>query len=84
MERGNHAHSWLGDTLRAHTLQFERPLTPTYGHAVGSRILVSFLVVGIGLFIALRSALNAAGVGGLPVAKDVSITESNERHRIKC
>ena len=49
MERDNRAHSWLGDTLRAHALQFKAPLAPTHGQAVGNRILVSFLVVGIGL-----------------------------------
>ena len=50
MERDNRAHSWPGDTLRAHGLQFEKPLTPAYRHAVEKRILASFPVVGNGLF----------------------------------
>ena len=68
MERDNHAHSWLGDTLRAHALQFKSPLAPTHGQAVGNRILVSFLVVGIGAFFVLRFVLDGLGVSGLPVA----------------
>ena len=68
MERDNRAYSWLGDTLRAHALQFEKPLAPTYGQAVGNRILVSFLVVGIGAFFVLRLVLGGLGISGLPVA----------------
>ena len=62
------ADGWLVDSVRAHTWQFETPLAPTYADAVGIRVLVAFLVVGVSLLFALRFAADAAGVRGLPVA----------------
>jgi uncharacterized protein len=59
----------LVDLARAQVMLFERPLAPGYGDAAGRRMLVAFLVVGIGLFLALRLAIDAAGLRGLPVAK---------------
>src|SRR5256885_14950749 len=47
---------------------FETPLAPTYGNAVGIRMLVAFLVVAVGLFLALRFLAGAAGLRGAPVA----------------
>lgn len=60
--------SLLADSVRAHALRFEAPLAPTHGHAAGIRMLVAFLVVGIGLFFALRYLSAAAGLRGLPAA----------------
>lgn len=56
--------AFLADSARAHALRFEAPLAPTYGGAAGIRMLVAFLVVGIGLFFALRYVFDAAGVRG--------------------
>jgi membrane protease YdiL (CAAX protease family) len=69
MERDNPPRSLLADSLRAHALLFEAPLAPAYGDAAGIRVLVAFLVVGVGVFYALRFALGAAGAGSLPAAK---------------
>ena len=60
--------SLLEDSLRAHVLIFEAPLAPTYGNAVGIRMLVAFLVVAVGMFFALRFVAGAAGLRGLPAA----------------
>lgn len=60
--------SLLSDSARAHTLRFEKPLAPTYGNAAGIRVLVAFLVVGVGMLLALRSASAAAGMRGSPAA----------------
>lgn len=68
MQRDNRPQSLLVDSVRAHTLRFETPLAPTYGGAVGIRMLVAFLVVGIGVFFALRLVVDAASVRGLPGA----------------
>jgi len=68
MERDDRPQSLLVDSVRAHTWRFETPLAPTYGDAVGIRVLVAFLVVGVGLLFALRFMSDAAGVGGLPAA----------------
>lgn len=57
-------HSLPADSLRAHALLFERPLEPVYGNAIGTRLLVSFVAIAIGLFFALRIALDAAGLRG--------------------
>lgn len=69
MQRDNRRQSLLADSVRAHALRFETPLAPTYGDAVGIRMLVAFLVVGVGMFFALRFVFDAAGVRGLPSAK---------------
>lgn len=68
MERDKRPHSLFADSVRAHTLRFESPLAPTYGDAAGIRVLVAFLVVGVGLMFALRFLSDAAGVRGLPAA----------------
>lgn len=68
MERDDRPQSLLVDSVRAHTWRFEAPLAPTYGEAVGIRVLVAFLVVGVGLLFALRFVSDAAGVRGLPAA----------------
>ena len=54
MERDDRPQPLLADSVRAHLLGFEAPLSPTYGNAVGIRMLVAFLVVGVGMFFALR------------------------------
>ena len=68
MERDDHLKSLLADSVRAHLLRFERPLAPTYGSAAGLRVLVAFLVVGVGMFFALRFVSDAGGLRGLPAA----------------
>ena len=73
MERDNRPQSLLADSLRAHALRFETPLAPTYGDAAGIRMLVAFLVVGVGLSFALRVLFDAAGVRGLPAANLVFV-----------
>ena len=69
MERDIRPQSLLVDSALAHTLRFEIPLAPTYGNAVGVRVLVAFLVVGVGMFFAVPFVSNALGVRGLPVTK---------------
>jgi hypothetical protein len=66
MEPDNRRQSLLAESVRAHTLRFETRLAPRYANAVGIRMLVAFLVVGIGLFFALRFFADAAGVRGSP------------------
>ncbi|MEO8673864.1 MAG: type II CAAX endopeptidase family protein [Tahibacter sp.] len=56
----------LMDSLRAHAMMFERPLAPRYGDAVGTRMLLAFLGVGVGVFFALRLAFEAVGLRGRP------------------
>ena len=68
MKRDHRLRSLLSESLRAHALRFEKPLAPVYGDAAGIRVLVAFLVVGVGLFFALRLVSDAAGVRGLPAA----------------
>jgi membrane protease YdiL (CAAX protease family) len=68
MERDDRLRSLLADSMRAHALKFATPLAPVYGDAVGIRVLLAFVVVGVGIFYALRFAADAAGVRGLPVA----------------
>lgn len=68
MQRDNRPQSLLAESVRAHALRFETPLASTYGDAVGIRVLVAFLIVGIGMFFALRFVSDAAGVRGLPAA----------------
>lgn len=68
MERDDRFQSLLEDSLRAHVLIFEATLAPIYGNAVGIRMLVAFLVVGVGIFFALRFVAGAAGLRGLPAA----------------
>ena len=50
MQRDDRSQSLLADSVRAHLLGFKTPLSPTYGNAVGIRMLVAFLVVGVGMF----------------------------------
>lgn len=45
-------------------MRFGRPLAPRHGDAAGLRLLAAFVVVGIGLPVALRLALGAAGLRG--------------------
>ncbi len=66
MERDNRPQSLLADSVGAHALRFETSLAPAYGEAVGVRMLVAFLVVGVGMLFALRFVSEAAGVRGLP------------------
>ena len=66
MERDSRQPSLLVDSWCAHTLRFERPLAPKYEDAIGLRILVAFLMVGIGAFFALRLVSDVAGVRGFP------------------
>ena len=68
MERDDRPHSLLADSVSAHLLRFEMPLTPTYGNAVGIRVLVAFVAVGIGLFLAMRFVADAVDARGLPAA----------------
>ena len=68
MERDNRRQSLLAESVRAHTLRFEARLAPRYANAIGIRILVAFLVVGVGVFFALRFGADAAGVRGSPTA----------------
>jgi len=68
MERDNRPQALLADSVRAHLLRFEMPLNPTCGNAAGIRMLVAFLVVGVGLFFAMRFMSDALGVRGLPAA----------------
>lgn len=66
MERDGRLRSLLADSVRAHALKFATPLAPAYGEAVGIRILLAFVAVGIGMFFALHFVADAAGVRGLP------------------
>ena len=68
MQRDNRPQPLLADSVRAHALRFETPLAPTYGDAAGIRVLVAFLVVGVGMLFALRFESDAAGVRGVPAA----------------
>ena len=68
MKRDDPFQALLAESLRAHVLMFETPLAPTYGNAVGIRMLVAFLVVAVGLFFALRLLAGAAGLRATPVA----------------
>jgi membrane protease YdiL (CAAX protease family) len=65
---GHRLESLLDESMRAHTLRFEAPLAPKHADAVGIRMLVAFLVVGVGLFLALRFLAAAAGIRGSPAA----------------
>jgi len=68
MQRDDRPQSLLADSVRAHLLGFKTPLSPTYGNAVGIRMLVAFLVVGVGMFFALRFVFAAVDERGLPAA----------------
>jgi membrane protease YdiL (CAAX protease family) len=59
--------SFLANSLRAHALQFERPLAPSHDAAVGRRILIAFVVVAFGVFYGLRLALARFGLAGTPI-----------------
>lgn len=61
-------HPLLTDSLRAHALRFERPLAPAHAGEAGARMLGAFLVVGVGMFFALRLLTDALGVRGSPAA----------------
>ena len=60
--------SFLRESIAAHAMRFERPLSPAYGDAAGLRVLAAFLVVGIVLPFALRFAFDAIGARG-PAAR---------------
>jgi len=55
--------SFLADSLRAHALQFERPLAPEHDAAAGGRMLAAFVAVGLGVFYALRLGLAGTPAG---------------------
>lgn len=57
--------SLFGDSLHAHALMFERPLRPGWDEAAGRRILLAFLLVAVGAFYALRTALFAGDSASL-------------------
>ena len=63
MNAGAHS-SVLADSVRAHALLFEIPLRPRHDVAAGTRILLAFVVVAVGVFYGLRMALSAAGIAG--------------------
>ena len=69
METSNHTRSLLIDSVRAHAMRFENPLAPTYKDAVGTRVLVAFLIVAVGVFYTLRVVLDAAVMRGSPTAR---------------
>ena len=60
--------SLVTDSLNAHALRFEKPLAPAYDDGAGLRVLVAFILVGIGLPFLLRFAFDATGVRGSPGA----------------
>ncbi len=68
MERENRRQSLLAESVSAHALSFETPLAPTYGDAAGIRMLVAFLVIGVGMLLAMRLVFGAADVRGFPAA----------------
>lgn len=68
MTRDSRSRSLLVDSALAHGLRFEAPLAPTYGNAVGIRVLVAFIAVAVGTFFALPVLSTALGARGLPVA----------------
>jgi membrane protease YdiL (CAAX protease family) len=59
--------SFLANSLRAHALQFERPLAPDHDAAVGRRILIAFAAVAFGVFYGLRFASTQIGLAGTPI-----------------
>ena len=61
--------AWLAESARAHALRFEHPLAPGHDGAVDARMLLAFLLVAIGLFLALRAALASADATVLPLAR---------------
>lgn len=73
MENTERSGSFLVESLRAHAMMFEKPLSPGYEDSVGRRVLVAFLVVAGGVFFALRFAFDAAGLGGAPAANLVFV-----------
>lgn len=68
MQQDNRRPSLLVDSLCAHALKFERSLAPKYEDAIGLRMLLAFLMVGIGLFFALHLISDVAGVRGSPAS----------------
>lgn len=66
MEQDIRPRSLLAESAQAHALRFETPLSPTYGDAAGLRILVAFLVVGIGMLYARRFLIESIGMRGSP------------------
>ncbi len=58
----------IAESLRAHALMFERPVAPKYADVAGMRMLVAFVAVAVGLFLALRYFSAVAGTRGSPAA----------------
>lgn len=69
MEPDTRPRSLLAESLRAHALQFEKPLAPTYDSAAGTRILVAFFAVVIAMMLAQRWMSGAVGPTAWPAAK---------------
>jgi uncharacterized protein len=60
--------SLVMESISAHAMRFEKPLSPTYDDGAGLRVLVAFAFVGIALPFLLRSAFDVTGVRGSPGA----------------
>lgn len=56
----------LMESAFAQALKFSAPISPAYSNAVGNRVLLAFFLVGIGLFLCMRFALQATSLSGLP------------------
>ena len=65
--------SFIVDSARAHLMLFGSPLEPTYGDAVGRRILLAFAGVGLGLFLLLRWVLDATEWRGSPPGRSLFV-----------
>ena len=67
--------SLLREVIAAHALRFERPMRSTYDPAVGSRLLVAFVLVGLALQPALSFLVRAIGLAREPwVGLAIAIT----------
>ena len=69
MEPNTRPPSLLADSLRAHALQFERPLAPQYQDSAGNRMLAAFFALVIGMMFAQRWMAANLGAGALPAAR---------------
>jgi len=67
--------------VRAHALRFETPLPPPYGEAAGIRVLVTFLVVGVGMLFALRFVFDYTAARRSTRTLDVLALRSSGRMR---
>jgi len=68
MTRLTYLKTLLVDSALAHAMKFTAPLSPAYGNAFGNRILLAFVIVGIGIFLCLRFALQLTELSGIPEA----------------